>query len=103
MTSPVKLWRRQKFIPELLGKTGRIVSWTIIRTPPIGFKQYAPYIAALIEFDDGQRMAGQVVDVKLDEVRTGQKVEAILRKVREAEAEGVIPYGIKFRVVMGSE
>lgn len=98
MISPVKLWRRQKFIPELLGKTGKIVSWTVIRTPPTGFKQFAPYITALVEFDDGNRMTGQVVDARLDAVETGQRVKAVLRKVRELDKEGVIPYGVKFKL-----
>ena len=93
MTSPVKLWRRQKYIPELLGKQGKVVSWTVIHTPPKGFKQFAPYIVALVEFDDGKRMTGQIVDKS---VRTGNKVVAILRKIRETDNEGVIEYGIKF-------
>lgn len=97
MSSPVKLWRRQKFIPKLLGKQGKIVSWTIVRTPPVGFKQFAPYVAALIELDDGERMTGQIVDVKNQKIKIGQRVVAILRKVREVDREGVIPYGIKFR------
>lgn len=99
MTSPVKIWRRQKFIPDLLGKTGKIISWTVVRTPPSGFKKFAPYIAALIEFKDGKRMAGQVIDTKFDEIKNGQKVKAVLRKVREPDDEGVIPYGIKFKKV----
>lgn len=97
MDSPVKLWRRQKFIPKLLDKQGKVLSWTVIRTPPAGFKQFAPYITALIEFDDGTRMAGQIVDTKLDQIKIGQSVKAVLRRVREADREGVIPYGIKFR------
>lgn len=97
MTSPVKLWRRQKFIPELLGKQGKIASWTIVRTPPIGFARFAPYITALIEFDDRGKMTGQIVDAK--EIKTGQKVEAVLRKVREPDSEDVIPYGIKFKTI----
>jgi uncharacterized protein len=98
MISPVKLWRRQKYIPKLLGKTGKIVSWTIIRTPPKGFKQFAPYIVALVEFADGTKMSGQVADVKANKINFGMKVIAILRKIRESDNEGVIEYGIKFKV-----
>lgn len=108
MISPVKLWRRQKFIPKLLGKKGKIESWTIVRTPPTGFKHFAPYITALVELDDGERMIGQIVDLDIDEFTNEQKakphtlrgawVRAILRKVREPDKEGVVPYGIKFKL-----
>ena len=98
MSSPVKLWRRQKFIPKLLGKTGKIISWTIVRTPPVGFKYAAPYIPALIEFQGGSRMTGQIVDASLNEIKTGARVKAVLRKVRQDDPEGIIPYGIKFKL-----
>lgn len=76
------------------------MGWTVIRTPPTGFKQFAPYIAALIEFADGKRMTGQVVDIDVkSEGLNGARVKAVLRKVQEAGKEGVIPYGIKFRRV----
>ena len=107
MRSPVKIWRRQKYLPRLLGKHGKIVSWTVIRTPPTGFKRLAPYIILLVEFTDGQRLTGQLVDYQFpqqnrsqDKVELiGRQVKAVLRKVVDASEEEVIPYGIKFKLI----
>ncbi|MDP3982786.1 MAG: OB-fold domain-containing protein [bacterium] len=99
MISPIKLWRRQKYIPELLSQEGRVLFWTIVRTPPTGFKQFAPYVVALIELKSGVKMAGQLVDCDIVKLKSGVKVKAILRKVRESSKEGVIPYGIKFKLL----
>ncbi|EKD84598.1 MAG: hypothetical protein ACD_38C00188G0001, partial [uncultured bacterium] len=37
ITSPVKLWRRQKSASSLIGKKGKILHWTIIRVPAKSF------------------------------------------------------------------
>jgi len=99
MISPIKLWRRQKYIPELLKQEGKIISWTIVRTPPQGLKEFAPYTAALIQLESGEKIAGQIVDHDLSMLKPGMKVKAVLRKVRASDKEGVIPYGIKFSCV----
>lgn len=97
MISPVKVWRRQKEIRELLGKTGKIVTWTKIFVAPLQFKKYAPFPVVLVEFEDGRRLYGQLVDFEEADLRSGKKVISILRKVRQASGEGVIAYGIKFK------
>ncbi len=43
ITTPIKLWRRQKEVAAVIGKTGVLVQWTIIRTPPKSFVKEAPY------------------------------------------------------------
>lgn len=55
MQSPVKLWRNQRKITNALGKTGTILSWTIIRTPPSRFIDHAPYAVALVDLTGGGR------------------------------------------------
>lgn len=98
MISPVKIWRNQQFIRKYLGQTGRIVSYTIIRIAPVGFEQQVPYPLVLVQLGKERKM-GQLVDWHEKHLKIGQKVEAVLRRVREPDAEGVIPYGIKFRPI----
>jgi len=98
MLSPVKIWRNQKYTSRLLGKIGTIVSFTIIRVPPVGFEDQAPYPVALVKIGDKIHI-GQLVDADDIEIKVGLKVQAILRRVRQPDAEGVIPYGIKFKVI----
>lgn len=95
MLSPVKLWRNQKKIRELLGQEGKIVSYTTIRIPPAGFEDQAPYVVILVDLGDKQQI-GQLVDTDDRTVKIGQKVRAILRRVRKPTDDGVIAYGIKW-------
>lgn len=99
MQSPVKLWRNQKFIQELLGKEGSIVTHTLIRVPPNSFSSLAPYPVAVVQLDGGQRITVQVVDYKQEDLVIGARVRVVLRRVTDPTDDGVIPYGIKARPV----
>ena len=97
MTSPVKIWRRQKEIRSLLDKKGTILSWTFIYAPPEEFKKNALYAVVLVAFDNGERAFGQLVECDKDSIKIGMSVYSILRKVREVSAEDIIAYGLKFK------
>jgi len=96
MISPIKIWRRQKKVAELSEKTGVVVTWTKIFVPGKDFKGNAPYFVVLVDFGDGEKAFGQLVDYNGEKVKTGLKVKAVIRRVREVQSEDVIPYGIKF-------
>lgn len=96
--SPVKLWRNQKKMRNLLGRVGVIETFTIIYQSPKGFENQAPYPVAIADFG-AKKMIGQLVDYETGEVKIGQKVRAVVRRMREDHKEGVIPYGIKFKPV----
>ena len=97
MISPVKIWRRQKEIGNLLGKEGIILTWTIIYTPGVEFKKYAPFPVAMVKLESGEKITAPVVDYEKDDLKFGQKVKVILRKVREGDHEDVLVYGIKLK------
>ncbi|MBI4225793.1 OB-fold domain-containing protein [Candidatus Roizmanbacteria bacterium] len=97
MISPVKIWRRQKEIRGLLSKTGSIITWTLIYVSGKDFKKYAPFPVVMVEFENGKKAVGQLVDYSKEDLKIGGKVISVLRKVRESKAEDVIPYGLKFR------
>lgn len=99
MISPVKIWRRQKVVRERLGHKGKIISWTMIMVPPADFKDIAPYPVAIVELEDGNRAVGMLVDYQPDELKVGQTVVGILRKIRKPSDDGVIAYGLKFKPV----
>lgn len=95
--SPVKIWRNQKKIINILGKKGKIISWSIVHIPPMGHENIAPYPVVIVEFERGDRYIGQLTDWEEENLYINQKVQAVLRKTREIGMEGVIPYGIKFK------
>jgi len=95
-TSPVKIWRRQKEIRNLLNRKGKIISWTYIYAPPIDFKKNAPYPVVLVEFKKGERAFGQLVSTQINDIKIGIRVKSVLRKVRDVLSDDVIAYGLKF-------
>lgn len=97
--SPVQMWRRQKAISSLLGKTGNIVVVTNVRIPPSGFAEMAPYPVGIIRLDTGEKVISQIVDTVYSELTPGQKVRAVVRRLPSPDPEGVIHYTIKFVVV----
>ena len=99
MLSPVKVWRNQKKIKDLLGKTGIIISWTLVRVPLAGFSDQAPYPVVIIELENKKRITCQMVNFKSDQLQSGQKVITIVRRITEPDADGIIPYGIKVKPV----
>jgi uncharacterized OB-fold protein len=53
---------------------GRIVTFTVIRYPPVGFVDQAPYVVAIIDLNSGPRVIGRV-NAKPDEVKMGANVD----------------------------
>lgn len=99
MSSPVKLWRNQKYIRDLAQKTGTVISWTFIRVPPGGFAGLAPYPIVLVKLDNGNTITAQLVDYTSEHLATGTKVITVVRRIMDPNSDGVIPYGIKVRPV----
>lgn len=99
MQSPVKIWRNQKKIAQLLGKTGEIRSWTLIRVPPGDFMDQAPYPVVLVRLDDGRNIEAQLVDWLPEHIALGTKVKIVVRRVTHPDADGVITYGIKVKQI----
>ena len=99
MLSPVKLWRNQKHTQTLLGKRGVVVSWTLIRVPPDGFSNQAPYPVVVVELEDKRRITAQMVDWEENHLGIGQRVKIVLRRISEPSQEGIIPYGVKVKPI----
>ena len=99
MTSPVKVWRNQKKITKMLGKRGQILSWTMIRTPPVGLAYQAPYPVVLVNLTNGRNIIAQLVDYDESQLITGQKIVTVVRRTSKPDSGEVIPYGVKVKPV----
>ena len=99
MQSPVKIWRNQKKVAQLVGKTGTIISWTMIRVPPAGFSDQAPYPVAVVKLNEGVRITAQLVDYVQKHITQGQRVVTVIRRIMQPNTEGIIPYGIKVKPI----
>ena len=78
---------------------GKVITYTVIRVPPEGFKIYAPYIIGIIELEEGARLLSQITDCEPEEVKIGMPVKACFRKIRSENETGLILYGFKFRPI----
>jgi uncharacterized OB-fold protein len=55
-----------------------------------------PYAVAMVKTKDGVLISGQLVDADFDKIVIGMPVRAVLRKLDQDGAAGVINYGFKF-------
>jgi len=55
-----------------------------------------PEVVAVVRLNEGVKVVGEVVGVKVDEVSEGMVVEAVLRRYTSDDPYGVIYYGLKF-------
>ena len=78
-----------------LPNTGKVVTYTIIRVGPSDFVEEVPYGLGIVEVDGGVRLMAQIVDVPLEEIKTGMPVRLEFRKIYEEGEAGIICYGHK--------
>lgn len=98
--SPRVVCRRcgsSNFRYEPLPGVGRLLAFTLVRSPPTGFEEMAPYIVGVVELEDGTRIFSQITDCDVEDLRVGMEVEQVVRKIASDEDSKLIVYGYKFR------
>ena len=58
----------------LLSGKGKIATFTVIRYPPKGFEEEAPYVVGLVDLENGPRVIGRI-KANPAELRTAQAVQ----------------------------
>lgn len=94
--SAVQLWRNQKEAAALIGQTGTIRQWTMIRVAPKSFVKEAPYPVVIVQIGQTQKI-GQLVDWEERDLIAGRVVVAVLRRNHPESKESIIEYTIKFK------
>lgn len=77
---------------------GKIISFVIQHRLPEGFQ--TPLPVAVVEFEDGARVYGEIVECRVEDVKVGQEVEADARVM--FEENGLRIYSYKFKPRRGS-
>ena len=83
----------------MLGKTGTLIAYTIIRVPPADFSYQAPYAVGIVSLDDGSAVCVQIVDCAFESLAVGIRVKIVIRRTLRAESDDVVPYGIKGEII----
>ena len=81
-----------------LPRVGRILSYSIVYTTPFEDKDRSPVVIGLVDLGVA-RLIAEIVDVKPEDVRIDDRVEAVFRRISVDGDTGLIVYGIKFRPV----
>ncbi len=92
--------RGRDFEKVKLAETGKLITYTVIRTPPKAFVDQAPYATGIAELDDGVKLTAQIVDCDFEKLKVGMRVKLEFRKISSEGASGMIYYGYKFVPVL---
>jgi uncharacterized OB-fold protein len=82
-----------------LPERGKLLTFSVVRSPPRGFEKLAPYLLGIVELEDGTKVTSQITDAGLKEISIGMPVETVFRKISEDGDAGIIQYALKFRPV----
>ena len=67
---------------EKVSGRGKVYSYSVVRRAGIpGFENDVPYVFAIVELDEGPRMATNIVGIEPEKVSIGTKVEAFFDDV----------------------
>ncbi len=91
--------KSNKLEPYEFSGRGELYSFTTLYQAPLGFEGGVPYAVGMIKLDEGPMVEAQLTDVNPLDLKIGQRVEMVTRKLRELGPEGLIVYGYKFRPV----
>jgi len=87
--------RDGKIVEYRFPGTGKVVTYTVIRSASEHFENTTPYVLAIIQLDEGPRLTAQVV-ARPEEVIVGTRVRSVFRRIMADGDSGVIHYGTKF-------
>ncbi|HGY55702.1 MAG TPA: Zn-ribbon domain-containing OB-fold protein [Caldithrix abyssi] len=87
--------KERSFETVQLEREGKLLTFTIIRVAPSVFTDQVPYAIGIVELKQNVRILCQIVDCRLDEIKSGMPVSIEFRRVSEDGEAGVIHYGYK--------
>jgi uncharacterized protein len=76
---------------------GELYSFTTLHSAPMGYESQVPYTVGVVKLDEGPLVEAQITDANPENLKIGQRMEMVTRKLRTYGDEGLIVYGYKFR------
>lgn len=87
--------RGKSFESVALKNEGRLLTYTVVRVASEKFSKEAPFAVGIVELNDGVKLTAQIADVDFEELKIGQRVKIVFRKVQEDGKAGILCYGYK--------
>ena len=90
------LTENKQFTEEKMPKRAKLVSWSLVHSPPEGHERLKPYVVGILEFPNGEKFTTQLVDVEHDKLSFGDIMIPVFRRIFVDGEDGVIHYGLKW-------
>lgn len=87
--------KSKEFETVNLSDEGTIKTFTVIRVASDIFALQTPFAVGIVELNDGVKLTTQIADVDLDQLKIGQKVKMVFRKIQDEGKSGLHCYGYK--------
>ena len=97
MSNPAEVWRNHKKLKTYLNKKGKLLVWTKISVPPMGFEDTVPYFSGIVKFENGEKLPVQIVDCEEKDLKPNLKIVTVIRKGKKVKPEEVIEYVVKVK------
>ena len=97
MSNPSEVWRHHKKLHQYLKKRGKLLVWTKVSVPPLGFEDSVPYFSGIVQFENGEKLPVQVVDCAEIDLKENLKVVTVIRRGKKVESDEVIEYVVKVK------
>lgn len=91
--------RKGKLEPFIFAGKGSIYAFSEVHSAPAGLELEIPYVLAIVQLEEGPKLTTQLVDCHEKDLKVGDKVEVVFRRIRSDDPEGLLHYGYKFRLV----
>lgn len=79
---------------------GTLYSWSRVLQPSRGYASMAPYLVGMVRLAEGPLVSAQLADAEGVDLAVDMPVEMVTRKIRDADEQGYIVYGYKFRPLL---
>lgn len=78
-----------------LNDEGKLQTFTVVRVSSDKFSKETPFAVGIVELNDGVKITTQIADADVDELKVGQRVKLVFRKIQDDGRAGIHMYGYK--------
>ncbi|HZY10368.1 MAG TPA: Zn-ribbon domain-containing OB-fold protein [Bacteroidota bacterium] len=78
-----------------LSDEGKLQTFTVVRVSSDKFSKETPFAVGIVELNDGVKITTQIADTDVDELKVGQRVKLVFRKIQDDGRAGIHCYGYK--------
>ncbi|MFC1624835.1 hypothetical protein ACFL15_00435 [Patescibacteria group bacterium] len=98
MTNTISYLRDSKKYINLLGKKGKVISFTQVFSPRSSMKDISPYYICLCKLKDNTNLILSVCKESKN-IQIKDKVQIVLRRIKKPSKEEIVEYGLKFKKI----